>query len=202
MSVERTDRRIQRTRQLLRDALMALIVEKPYEAISIQDITERANVNRATFYLHYHHKDELLYKSMKEVYDALVACIKPVTREDILNGNIADLLDASDYHHVAEHAAFYRVILSEKGIASFTVKARQYLAEVMRDQVLKPLLAPGDTPRIPLDAMAHFLAGAQIGLISWWLEHDMAYTPEQMASMQFEMSAPGMWRVLNLDEDA
>jgi AcrR family transcriptional regulator len=59
------DRRIQRTRQLLRNALFALIIERGYESIAIQDITERANLGRATFYLHYQDKEELLKASVK-----------------------------------------------------------------------------------------------------------------------------------------
>ena len=56
----KTDRRIQRTRQSLRTALLELIKEKGYDAISIEEITERANVGRATFYLHYKDKEDLL----------------------------------------------------------------------------------------------------------------------------------------------
>ena len=56
---EKTDRRIQRTRQSLRTALLTLIKEKGYDAISIEEITERANVGRATFYLHYKNKEDL-----------------------------------------------------------------------------------------------------------------------------------------------
>jgi AcrR family transcriptional regulator len=65
------DRRKARTRQLLRDALMALIVEKGYEAISIQDIVDRANVARPTFYLHFKDKEELLFTSLVEIYEEL-----------------------------------------------------------------------------------------------------------------------------------
>ncbi|MEO8397816.1 MAG: helix-turn-helix domain-containing protein, partial [Chloroflexota bacterium] len=70
-TVRKPDRRIERTRQLLSKALMDLIIERGYDTITIQDITDRANVSRATFYLHYKDKDELLYQSMTKIYDAL-----------------------------------------------------------------------------------------------------------------------------------
>ena len=63
------DRRVQRTRKLLRDALMSLIMEDGYDAVSIQDITEKANLGRATFYLHFKDKDELLLDVMEQFID-------------------------------------------------------------------------------------------------------------------------------------
>jgi AcrR family transcriptional regulator len=69
---EKIDRRKQRTRRMLRDALLALIVEKGYDDLSVQDITEKADLRRATFYLHYADKDELLATVLREIFDALV----------------------------------------------------------------------------------------------------------------------------------
>jgi AcrR family transcriptional regulator len=63
------DPRIERTREMLRNALMALIQEKGFDAISVQDITERARLNRATFYLHYRDKQDLLIRTNEEVFD-------------------------------------------------------------------------------------------------------------------------------------
>ena len=63
----KTDRRIQRTRQSLRNALLELIKEKGFDAISTEEITERANVGRATFYLHYKDKEDLLLEEFSEM---------------------------------------------------------------------------------------------------------------------------------------
>ena len=70
--MEKVDRRIRRTRNQLGQALRELIIEKSYEAITIQDIADRADVNRATFYLHYGTKEELLVTSLTEIFDELV----------------------------------------------------------------------------------------------------------------------------------
>src|SRR5574338_1030565 len=74
----RTDRRIQRTRQSLRTALLALIKEKGYDAISIEDITERANVGRATFYLHYKDKEDLLLEEFSEMANEKVQVLADI----------------------------------------------------------------------------------------------------------------------------
>src|SRR5579863_9077562 len=103
---KKIDRRIQRTHELLREALMALIEERGYEPISIQDITDRANVSRTTFYLHFRDKDDLLFTTMEELYDNLVehVHIAPLREASDING----MVDSSDFRHVAEYAKFYR----------------------------------------------------------------------------------------------
>jgi AcrR family transcriptional regulator len=68
-SDKKADRRIQRTRRLLQDALVGLILEKGYEAITVQDILDRANVGRSTFYEHFYDKDDLLLSSFEFLRD-------------------------------------------------------------------------------------------------------------------------------------
>ena len=67
------DRRIQRTRQLLHEALIELIQEKGYEAVTVQDILDRANLGRSTFYLHYRDKEELLLSGFERLRDEFEA---------------------------------------------------------------------------------------------------------------------------------
>ncbi len=185
----RPDRRVQRTRQLLRDALMALIVEKGYDAVAVQDITDRANVARTTFYLHFRDKEDLLLRSMEAVYDDLTARMGQVSPDGLLaNGLPAEVVA---FEHVAEHAAFYRVMFSSRGVAAFIVRVRRYLASQFV-AFARELLPAALQTRLPLEAIAHREAGALIGSISWWLEHDMPYTPEQMARLHYEVGARGL----------
>jgi AcrR family transcriptional regulator len=69
MPNQKPDRRIQRTRQQLRQALLSLMLERGYDSLSVQDITDRANLGRATFYLHYQDKDDLLIECMESLVD-------------------------------------------------------------------------------------------------------------------------------------
>ena len=192
------DRRQRRTRKLLRDALMQLIVEKGFDSISVQEITDRADVSRATFYLHFRDKEDLLFNSMRELYDDLADKVRLFTDpqdvlEQIMAGNHEACLEASDFEHVAEYANFYRVLLSEKGVASFIVKVRRYLAQIFQEQIVEPSLQVGSGPRLPPEIIAHALAGTHIGIISWWLESGAHFTPAQMAQMTYGLSAFGMW---------
>ena len=191
----RTDRRIVRTRQMLRDALIELIVERGYDAINIQDITDRANVARTTFYLHFTDKDELLFSSMREIYQDLFHSIL----EGKNDSNMFPMETAVDYLHVQKHADFYRIMVGEHGSPVFITRLRHFLAEAMRDYVIQPLLNAGAEAKIPVDVLANLLAGAHIGIIAWWLEQDMPYSPEEMARMHEHTLLNGMGWAMGID---
>ena len=114
MAGKKMDRRIKRTRNLLGQALLELVREKKFEQITIQDITDRADLNRATFYLHYSSKEELLADSLEGYFDALVEQITAVT----FNTPIWQTPEADEliFAHVAENTALYRVLLGENGL--------------------------------------------------------------------------------------
>ena len=180
------DRRKERTRQLLRDALLELIPEKGYEAINVQDITDRANVARPTFYLHFNDKQDLLFSSLREIYDDLVERQHRAHGDQHLGEIVAnmDKVDASDFRHVADHAAFYKVMLSEKGSMAFLLMVMEYLSSIMHTELVNKLAVNGTVGSIPTDLISSYLAGAELGIVNWWLKsNDMRYSPEQIAQM-------------------
>src|SRR5689334_5502011 len=135
------DRRKERTRQLLRDALLELIPEKGYEAITLQDITDRANVARPTFYLHFKDKQDLLFSSIREIYDDLVARQSDAHKHTSLTESVMSLKqsDASDFQHVADFADFYRIMLSDKGSIAFVLMVLEYLSSIMCTEMVEKL---------------------------------------------------------------
>jgi AcrR family transcriptional regulator len=180
----RPDRRIERTMTALRDALMSLIIEKGYDAISIQDIADRANVARATFYLHFRDKDDLMFRSMRVIYDGIAArqpkelCVE-------------SLADDSDFQHVAQYAEFYGAMLSAKGSMGFLTRVRAYLQEEL-EKSMDQLIPPGVKPRLPRPLIAAYCTGAQIGLIWWWVENRLPIPAEKMALYTMQLSAFGL----------
>jgi AcrR family transcriptional regulator len=185
MTTKKLDRRIERTITALRDALMALIVEKGYDSISIQDITDRANVARATFYLHFKAKDDLMFSGMKLIYDQLADTV-----HIDMNG-WEELASAQDFLHVEQYADFYAAMLSPRGSMGFLVRVRAYLQNLIEPMLVK-LMRDDQTARIPLSLMAAYCAGAQIGMIWWWVENRMPIPAEDMARMGMMMSLHGM----------
>ncbi len=196
----KTDRRKLRTRKLLRQALMDLIIEKGYANISIQDITDRADVSRTTFYLHFKDKDELLAVGTREMYDEMVSVYAAFSPGEIEEkGYYESFLEPADFVHVANNADFYRAMLSEKGAPAFLVDVQDYLAQVLNDFCLK-IIKDDQKPALPLDFIAHALAGMEIGIIHWWLHHDqMQKSPEMVAIMQYYLATYGIGKLLRGD---
>lgn len=167
----RPDRRNERTRGLLRRALVELVQEQGYAAVTVQDITARANLARATFYLHYQHKHELLLDSLRESLDAL--------------RQTASALDAlAWFQHAARQPALYRALWSEPAAAVALADVRGWLAEAFLAGVSA---SPGEPRAL---AAAHFLAGALLAFTGWWL--DSGLTPEQAAELYNRLAEPAL----------
>jgi AcrR family transcriptional regulator len=186
MIERKEDRRIQRTKQMLRESLIALVVQRgEWESITIQDIADHANISRTTFYLHYKDKDDLLFRSMEDMYDTLY-------KEVMERKAMSELhQDTSDFDHVAQYADFYRVMLSPKGSASFIIRVESYLARVFEEAVLE-LPESRSADAVSLKAVAHYMAGAEIGLIRWWLNNGMQLTPAQLSGIMYKLCLEGI----------
>ena len=176
----KVDRRKQRTRALLRDALIALILEKGYDAITVQDITDRANLGRATFYLHYKGgKDELLLSMMEEIQSEVNQQVGPISANDLLvNGQPPSIYA---FRHAEENADFFRAILGGAGLASILTRYRKSSAAQMQSQIEPAMSSASDA--IPMEIIANFVVGALNTLIIWWLENDRPYPAEEMAQI-------------------
>lgn len=191
--MKKPDRRIQRTRQLLRDALISLILEKGYDAVTVQEITERANLGRATFYIHYNNKEELLLSNLHEVFNDLKARFGEPSREQFLAPD--QTLRAIPFQHALENRDLYRVTLfSEQGTAAIMRGIREYIANELKTR-MEAILAEGEMP-LPAEVVANYLAGAMLALIGWWLEHDTPYSPDMMAEMYQQLTLPTLSMML------
>ena len=185
----KTDRRILRTRSMLWEALIALIQEKDYSEITIQDIADRANVNRVTFYLHYQDKQDLLENSVEEIFTDLLSKITPLTGENFrLNIPPQGLILV--YQFLAENAKFYRIILGENGIPFLINRLRKNLAEITI-QRFQMLMSDEYQRKMPIEIVAQYAAGSIVGLITWWLENDMPIPPEEFAHQTLLLTAFG-----------
>jgi len=183
--LKKLDPRVIRTRQLLRDALVSLIAEKGFDAITVQDIADRATLNRATFYLHYQDKHDLLIKSLHDAIDELMADIGPAEDNDqlVVEGPQRPIVKV--FQHVAQHARFYQVMMGAAGVPSFIAAVRDYIAEITLHWLT--LLQPDPEKSIvPLEIVANSLSWSLLGVLIWWLDHDLPQSPEYMAE-QFRL---------------
>ncbi len=187
------DRRIQRTQYMLNAALFALIMERGYDAITVQDITERANVGRATFYLHYKDKEELLSASLKQLVNALTQYVEPNTGSPATYKT----LSVRVFQHVAQHHDLYHALLGESGPPIILIRMRRYLAELIQNYVILPLIARGKAGVDP-ELLAAHAAGSLIALLIWWLDHNLEQSAEEMGTMFWRLMTPGIEDVLGL----
>lgn len=192
------DRRIQRTRHMLSDALFALIVERGYEALTVQDITERANVGRATFYLHYRDKEELLSASLKQLVNELTQYVEPNSDSP----TTYKTLSVRVFQHVALHQALYRALLGESGPPIISTRMKRYLTVLIQNYVIIPLLARRkelvDPELVDPELLATHAAGSLLALLIWWLDHDLVQSAEEMGSLFWRLMTPGIEDVLGL----
>ncbi len=190
MSQNQEDLRVRRTQKLLQMALLEAASEKGFAHVTVRDITERAMVNRATFYRHYQDKYDLLAHYMKELSELI----------DSNEGenSFADQAEQSpDAHppglvsllrHMQVHADFYRVMLGNQGDPSFCAQSfRGYIERGFRHMLSSQPHQP-DPDRPPVELTVNYLLHAGIGAIVWWLENDQPCSPEQMAIWLYELS--------------
>jgi len=168
------DRRHRRTRQLLSRALIALSLEKGYEAVTIRDITNRANVGYATFFRHYRDKNELLKGVGEVVLEEIIDLLSPVDA-----GGDPRLFGLTLFRYVADHSEIVRVLLGSQEIM------KQVIAKV-EQRIVTTHKAEPDSP-VPLEIIAHHSITASISLIEWWLTNNMPYSPEEMGRYYFEL---------------
>ena len=182
------DRRVRRTHRLLSEALLALMAGKSFDEITVQDITQQADLNRATFYLHYASKEELLIATLEEQFDSLVQQIEAETGgQRLWESAVPDRLL---FHHVGANARLYGIILGQNSLSGVIHRILQYTADYV-EKSLRSVYNDGDLP-IPIPIIASHVAGSLFALVRWWLNNNMPYSPEEMADMGQQLCVRGM----------
>lgn len=167
--MDKNDRRSQRTRQLLSDALVQLIKEKDYGTITVSDIIERANVGRSTFYAHFQDKDDLFLSQLDRVIDVLSHGIP--AQDDLPFFPSLEL-----FRHVGEQYDLYKSLLWTPGIDLLT----KHLQKSLSQRVEQGLANSGQEYTIPLPILSNFISSSFLTLLKWWLENRKNHSPGEM----------------------
>ncbi len=195
-SPETEDLRVRRTRKMLQDALVELTVEKGFTSITVRDLTERAMVNRSTFYRHYLDKCDLMSQFMSEVYaltfeDDIVAD-KLGQKEETPSGLLRLL------YHVEEYADFYRVMLGPDGDPGFIEDLRKNAEDRFRYLLTHPAIK-SDPNAPPLDLRLNYISSAGIGGITWWVQNQQPCSAEQLAKWIGKLASSALGLVGNVE---
>jgi AcrR family transcriptional regulator len=194
MSAGPTDRRVRRTRALLLGALLSLVQEKGYDRITIQDILDKADVGRSTFYAHYRDKDDLLRSGFEDIRASLVAEVNAGERAI---GRKVEFLRPilAVFQHVEGHRQLWKPLV-RKGGADLVIRIlREGVADLVQEQ-FRAQFPQGAEDQTQLEAAMQFVISACMGLLTWWLENDVSYSAEEIHSIFRRLTTQGVRRVL------
>lgn len=190
MKHEKQDRRSQKTRQLLRDALVELLLEKRYSEVTVQTLLERANVGRSTFYAHYLDKDDLLTSEMAHILEQFDA------HTFKLDANSETVLPSlALFQHVQANQRLIQAIVWGRGTEMALNDFQTHLTRRI-EQRLSALSSDGFPEYPPRAVVARVIANIFLTLLRWWFETGLRHTPEVMDEMFQRMVMPSVQALL------
>ncbi|MCC0654083.1 TetR/AcrR family transcriptional regulator C-terminal domain-containing protein [Clostridioides sp. ES-S-0001-03] len=198
------DRRTIRTKKMIRSALAELIDEKGFNNISVTDLTQRADINRGTFYLHYVDKYDLLEKIENEIIQEIEEETKHLDSVNMMN------MDASNeplpfmvklFEYFTKNSVIIKSILGPKGDPTFERKIKKFIEiNLFEKQKLKNFNI--DEAIISEEYFIQYILSADLGVIQYWLEKNMKESPDEMALILARMSLLGPLRALGIRKDS
>lgn len=191
------DRRVQRTRKLLQEALIELTIQKGFAAVTVRDITKYAQVNRATFYRHYQDKFALLDQYAQEVYQLLDAPAEAEASAENESGGAEQTTAGlvKMFEHVRAHARFYRVMLGKNGDPAFAGKIQHYIEKRLRRSLPEALLRE----KLLVELYLSHVCSGSVGAMRWWLEYEMPCSAAEMAAVSVRLSVADLTAVFGMD---
>lgn len=191
MGARRDDRRVHRTEQLLRTALVSLIEEKGFETLTVQDIIDRANVGRATFYAHFDNKEDLLVSG----FDGLRTALKELQRQAHLRTTSSDerlfAFSHEIFAHIAEYRKVFRAMVGKRSGALVQQLLQKIVVDLVRDD-LKAMVGRRDDRSAPAEAVVQFVTGGFFGLAMLWATGKLPASVEEVNALFRRLAMPGV----------
>ncbi len=188
------DRRVRRTRDLLHRSLMALILEKGYGRVTVQDILDRADVGRSTFYTHYQNKDDLLVESGQEYLWTMFGEHAPAS-PNIRGGPTPLLHPAWVIFRLADgNRPLYQALVGKRGSDLVARSANKMLTEVFTEHLRAQRALKDDSH---LEVVVAFLVSGLIGMLTWWLNSEAPFTADEIYACFEGMAIRGIEPLLD-----
>jgi AcrR family transcriptional regulator len=196
MGRRKDDLRVQRTQQLLRAALLSLIEEKRFEQLTVQDIIDRANVGRATFYAHFDNKEDLLVSGL----DGLRLALKGFQRQAHLRRPSPDERLLAFTHevfgHIAEYRKVFRAMVGKPSGALVQQLLQKIVVDLVRDD-FKAMGGRSEDRLAPSEAVVQFVTGGLFGLAMLWTNGKLPLSVEEVNVLFRQLAIPGVKAVLH-----
>ncbi|HEY7294265.1 MAG TPA: TetR/AcrR family transcriptional regulator [Dehalococcoidia bacterium] len=198
MESGRRDRRVLRSRRLLQEALVALILERGYAAVTVQAVLDRADVGRATFYAHFTGKEALLLSIFEELQASIQRELAGIAPAAVARfGEGIGLLQPL-FAHAAQRRRLYRALLGSRAGAALLAHLREILATPLRGHLQTAIAQHRRPQTVQVELVVTAFVSAVLGVLVWWLEADLPYTAEEMDRVIERLLAPGIGRTLEL----
>ena len=179
MTQSKSNLRVRRTQKLLREALIELIEERGFEALTIGELTERAMVSRAAFYRNYQDKYDLVEQIFEEAMSALLGAVGDLGTEHPTE------IWVKFFEHIAEYERLYRALLGSSGSPWFVRKMRASLADLVNERghlPHRPNVSHRSVHTFADEFVPDLVSTMFVEAITWWLEHARPYTPKEIAT--------------------
>ena len=179
MSRNSTDLRARRTRKLLRDALLELIEECGFDALTVDELAKRAMVSRSAFYRYYQDKYDLAEQIFEEAMSALLDAVGKTGEEH------PPQVWVKFFEHIAHYERFYRALLGRKGSLWFVRKMRARLSDMVKEHGRipgKPNASVHSSYSFTDEFVPDLVSTMFVEAITWWLEQGRPYTPQEIAT--------------------
>lgn len=179
-----------RTRKQLEQAVFTLLLKKGYDAITIQDIVDQADLGRGTFYLHFRDKEEAVWSFIENGLRETDLLAHEKVNQDPSAATFKTALN-NVFKHVEKNRDLFKVMLGSQGSAAVTLKVQDWLAQDIEKEV-RANYAPLPVPLVPLTISAQILTGAITRLAIWWLETPNPYSAEEIAELGYKAIKHGI----------
>lgn len=189
---KKADRRVERTEQLLRDALFQLIEEKGFESLRVQEIIDRANVGRATFYTHFDNKEDLLISGLDQLQETLKQRQREVLTQSFKLEERLLTFSQEVFAHTEKHRYLFRSLSADRTGVAIQRLWHKMLLDLVREDVKSTF--PNEQPNS--DALVHFITGALFGVLMWWFEGATTISAREINAIfrQLALSALKTWK--------
>ena len=197
---EHTDRRISRTKTAIREAMVGLIVEKGFDAITVRDITDRANINRGTFYLHYKDKFDLLEQTEDEIIRDVQNIVLQANSLNYADFNSTDNplpIVVTLFEYIQHHAVMMRAVLGQERDFMFLTRLRNTVEKNLKLGFLAGLKAKNFL--VPSEYLITYILAAHFGVIQVWLQSGCKESPREMAIILSKLSLHGVIRMTGFE---
>ena len=175
-----SDRRVQRTRKTLHEALIAIALETPYDSITVQQIIDRANVGRSTFYTHFQDKDELLISGVHGLQATLTAAKEEAKSPANPAENIIAFSRAM-FEHADQYRKVYRALVTTQVWPHVRQRIQNVLAElVRRGCTTERQLRRQSKSDVPMELFVHYVASTLMTVVTWWVDRKSALSPAEI----------------------